>query len=131
MNPIEDLLQLAVNEGEKAGADFVEARFEDLKSQVLIREKDTLKDVISARRRGIGITAYYKGIQGFSSTADLSREEVKETVIRAVKIAKVSEKIAQLRLPFENEANLPDMRTPLELKVGKHPNKFDLSFKKE
>ena len=131
MNFIEDLLELAVNEGEKAGADFIEARFEDLKSQVLIREKDTLKDVLSARRRGIGITAYYKGVQGFSSTADLSQNEIKETAIRAVKIARVSEPIAQLRLPFEKDSNLPDMQTPVEQKVTKHPSRFDLSFKKE
>ena len=131
MEIIEDLLELAVNEGEKAGANFVEARFEDLKSQVLIREKDTMKDVLSSRRRGIGITAYYKGVQGFSYTTALSQYDVKETVLRAVKIAKATEPMARLRLPFEKGDNLPDMRTPLELKVKKHPLEFGLDYKKD
>ena len=131
MEIIEDLLELAVNEGEKAGANFVEARFEDLKSQVLVREKDTMKDVLSSRRRGIGITAYYKGVQGFSYTTALSQFDVKETVLRAVKIAKATEPIARLRLPFEKRDNLPDMRTPLELKVKKHPLEFGLDYKKD
>ncbi len=128
---IEDILEFAVNEGEKAGADFVEARFEDLKLQTLIREKDTMKDVLSSRRRGIGITTYYKGVQGFSYTAALSQPDVKETVLRAVKIAKASEPTARLRLPFEKDGKLPDLRTPLEFKINKHPIKFDLAYKKD
>ncbi|MHA1513761.1 MAG: TldD/PmbA family protein [Candidatus Hodarchaeales archaeon] len=128
---IEDLLILAVNEGEKAGANFIEARFEDLKSQNLIREKDTMKDILSSRRRGIGITAYYKGVQGFSYTTALTQYDVKETVQRAVKIAKATESSALLRLPFEKGNNLPDMRTPLELKVKKHPSDFELGYKKD
>ena len=128
---IEDLLILAVNEGEKAGANFVEARFEDLKSQNLIREKDTMKDVLSSRHRGIGITAYYKGVQGFSYTTALTQYDVKETVLRAVKIAKATEPIARMRLPFEKGDNLPDMRTPLELKVNKHPSDFGMDYKKD
>ena len=128
---IEDLLVLAVNEGEKAGANFVEARFEDLRSRTLIREKDTMKDVLSSRRRGIGITAYYKGVTGFSYTTALTQYDVKETVLRAVKIAKATEPTAKLRLPFEKGDNLPDMRTPLELKVKKHPSDFGLDYKKD
>ncbi|MHA2054055.1 MAG: TldD/PmbA family protein [Candidatus Hodarchaeales archaeon] len=131
MNTIEDLLELAVNAGENAGADFVEARFEDMKLQTLIREKDTMKDVLSSRRRGIGVTTYYKGVQGFSYTAALSQPDVKDTVLRAVKIAKASEPTAKLRLPFEKEDNLPDMRSPLELNVLKHPSAFDLAYKKD
>jgi len=128
---IEDLLILAVNEGEKAGANFIEARFEDLKSQTLIREKDTMKDVLSSRRRGIGITAYYKGVQGFSYTTALTQYDVKETVLRAVKIAKATEPTARMRLPFDKSDNLPDMRSPLELKVKKHPVDFGLDYKKD
>lgn len=128
---IEDLLELAVKTGENAGADFVEARFENIKLQTLIREKDTMKDVLSSRRRGIGITTYYKGVQGFSYTAALSQSDIKDASLRAVKIARASEPNARLRLPFEKEGNLPDMRSALELKVQKHPNSFDLAYKKE
>ncbi|MHA1975704.1 MAG: TldD/PmbA family protein [Candidatus Hodarchaeales archaeon] len=131
MYTIEDILEFAVNEGEKAGADFVTARFEDLKLQTLIREKDTMKDVLSSRRIGIGITAHYKGVEGFSYTAALSQPDVKETVLRAVKIAKASEPMARLRLPFEKDGKLPDLRTPLEYKVNKHPLKYDLAYKKD
>ncbi len=131
MGIIENLLELAINTGENAGADFVEARYEDMKLQTLIREKDTMKDVLSSRRRGIGVTTYYKGVQGFSYTAALSQADVKETVLRAIKIARASEPTARLRLPFEKDVKLPDMRSPLELKVQKHPSSFDLAYKKD
>lgn len=131
MNTIEDLLELAVKTGESAGADFVEARFENMKLQTLVREKDTMKDVLSSRRRGIGITTYYKGVQGFSYTAALSQADIIDTVRRAVKIAKASEPTARLRLPFDKEDNLPDMRSPLELNVQKHPTSYDLAYKKD
>lgn len=129
--PIEDLLIYAVREGDKYGADFIEARFEDLTLKTLIKEKDTMKEVINNRRLGIAVTAYFKGVQGFSYTASIDRGDISETVARATKIAKASEPAARLRLPFDSDAKLPDIRTPLIPKhIRKHPLDFDLEFKK-
>ncbi|MFW9853631.1 MAG: TldD/PmbA family protein [Candidatus Thorarchaeota archaeon] len=128
---IEDLLIFAAREAEGSGA-FIEARYEDLTLKTLVREKDTLKEVINNRRLGIAITAYYQGVQGFSFTASAEKKDISETVARAIKIAKVSEPTARLRLPFDTDANLPDVRTPLAPKhIKKHPLDFDLEFKKE
>ncbi|MFW9779377.1 MAG: TldD/PmbA family protein [Candidatus Heimdallarchaeota archaeon] len=128
---IEDLLIFAVREAERNGA-FIEARYEDLTLRTLVREKETLKEVISNRRLGIAITAYYQGVQGFSFTASVEKSDISETVTRAIKIAKVTEPTARLRLPFDPDANLPDVRTPLSPKhIKKHPHGFDLEFKKE
>lgn len=126
----EDLLIFAVKKGEELGADFVEARYEDLTSRTLIREKDTMKDVTSNRRRGVAIRTYYKGVSGFSYSASIEKDDIGDTVKRAIKIAKASESRARLRLPFESK-NLPDIKTPLELSVKKHPSNYSASEKKD
>ena len=51
-----ELLQYGVKKGEDLGADFVEARFDDLFIREILVERKIVKDVKTLRRVGIGIS---------------------------------------------------------------------------
>ena len=57
-----DILRYGLDIGEKLGAESVEARFDDFQLRTLIKENQKMKETNINRRRGIGITAYYKGV---------------------------------------------------------------------
>lgn len=104
-----DKLQAAVSFGEKLGADFVEARYDDFTLRTLRRINDTWKDIISKSRTGIGITCYFDGTAGYSYTASMDRKDVEETVTRSYRMSKAASTVATLKLDF-------DQRPPVKSK---------------
>jgi hypothetical protein len=70
-----DKLQECVRIGEDLGADFVEARYDDLTLRTLQRVKDIWQDIQVKSRMGFAITAYVEGVSGFSFTP---RTEMKD-----------------------------------------------------
>jgi TldD protein len=123
-----DLLQYAIQTGDKIGADFIEARFDDLQLRTLIRENQKIKETNLNRRRGIGIQAFYQGVTGYSYTASLTKKAVKQTVKNALGIAKASSDIAAIKL-VHNERDSVASVEDLSLKVKKHPRDFELDYK--
>lgn len=124
-----DLLQYGVKKGEESGADFVEARFDDLSIREILVEKKIVKDVKSLRRVGVGIYTYHHGATGYSFAVDLSKKAIAEAAARSVNIAKASSAIAQAKVEPGDVA--PSKSKQLKLKVKKHPRDFPLSFKKD
>ena len=96
-----DKLQSAVSFGEEQGADFVEARFDDMTLRTLKRVNDTWKDIIQKSRTGIGITCYFDGTAGYSFTASEERKDIEDTVKRAYRMAKAASTAALLKLDFD------------------------------
>jgi TldD protein len=124
-----ELLQHAIREGEKLGAEFVEARYDDLFMREILVEKKTVKDVKTLHRIGIGVYTYYKGATGYSFTVDLSKKSVAEAAARSVNIAKGSSAFAQVKVKPQEAT--PSKSKGLRLEVKKHPKDFSLSFKKD
>ena len=60
-----DILRYGLDVGEKLGADYIEARLDDLQLRTLVKENQKIKETNINRRRGIGIVAYYKGVHGY------------------------------------------------------------------
>jgi TldD protein len=125
-----DLLRYGIDLGDKKGADYIEARYDDLQLRTLIRENQKTKETNINRRRGIGITAYYKGVSGYSYTASLDRDAVKICVLNALGIAKASADIASIKLDFDKRKKTTKVHD-LKLDVKKHPKDIDLSYKLE
>ena len=123
-----DVLQYAVKKGEESGAEFVEARFDDLSIREILMEKTVVKDVKTLRRVGIGINTYYRGATGYSFAVDLSKNAIAEAATRSVNIARASSAIAEVRV--EPGEVTPSKSKNLKLKVRKHPKDFSLDFKK-
>jgi len=63
-----DLLRNALDKGEKLGAEYIEARYDDLQLRTLVKENQKIKETNLNRRRGVGVVAYYQGVPGYSYT---------------------------------------------------------------
>jgi len=121
-------LQRCVQLGQKLGAEFTEARYDDLVLRTLLRTNDTWKDVILRFRSGIGVTCYYGGVSGYSFTASEDKKEQEETVSKAFKMAKASARIASLKLGFDRRPAVKSGKTDT-FPVKIHPKTKDLSYK--
>ena len=95
-----DKLQQCVRIGEDLGADFVEARYDDLTLRTLQRINDIWQDIQVKSRMGFGITAYVDGVSGFSFTPSTEMKDIKLAVENAYKMAKASSNAAKLKLPW-------------------------------
>jgi TldD protein len=121
-------LEKCVQLGEKLGAEFTEARFDDLVLRTLQRINDTWKDVILRFRSGVGVTCYYRGVSGYSFTASGNKKEHEETVSKAFKMAKASSSAASLRLNFNRRPAVKSRKTDT-FPIGIHPRTKDLGYK--
>ncbi len=121
-------LKKCVELGEKLGAKFVEARFDDLTLRTLSRVNDTWKDIILRSRRGVGVVCYVGGAYGYSSTANDDDRELENVVSKAFKMAKVSAKAASLKLDFDKKPPVRSISSDtFPLKI--HPKTKDLAYK--
>ena len=121
-------LQNSVKLGEKLGAEFVEARFDDLILRTLYRVNDTWKDILLKSRAGVGVTCYYGGASGYSYTPSENDKELEETVTRAFKMAKASANAVSLKLSFDKRAPVKSQNSDtFPIKI--HPKTKDLSYK--
>ncbi len=125
-----DKLQACVAAGEKLGAQFVEARYDDLTLRTLNRTNDVWKDIILRSRAGIGITCYHDGVSGYSFTASTSKRDLEEAAKRAFKMAKAAAPAASLKLDFDHRPAIKSKASDT-FRVKVHPRTKDLEYKTE
>ena len=123
-----DKLQECVRIGEDLGADFVEARYDDLTLRALQRVKDIWQDIQVKSRMGFAITAYVEGVSGFSFTPSTEMKDIRTTVEKAYRMAKASSKAAKLKLPFERKPAVKSKKSDTP-SVKVHPRDKELDFK--
>ncbi len=100
---MKELLEIAVEQLKKSGADYGDARI-GLYQYQNIASRDMMATNLSTNRsEGIGIQARVNTGWGFSSTQSLSKDGVRKAAQRAVAIAKASS-IAALDTPFTKES---------------------------
>jgi TldD protein len=123
-----DLLHKVVKEGEKLGADFVEARYDDYQLSSMNYTNEILKESSSRRRKGMGVMAYFEGTPGYSFTPEMNLEGIKEATQRAVKLAISTNPRNRMKLDFERRPAIKDKATP---KIKKHPKDYGIKDKLE
>ena len=123
-----DELQECVRVGEKLGADFVEARYDDLQLRALQRIDDTWQDIQVKSRMGFAITAYIDGVSGFSFTPSTKKKDIRLASEKAYRMAKASSKVATLKLPFDGRPAVKSKKSDTHA-VKIHPRERDLSYK--
>ncbi len=123
-----DKLQQSVDAAEKFGADFVEARYDDLTLRTLQRTDDIWKDIQIKSRMGVAITSYVEGVSGFSFSASSDTKDILIAAEKSVKMAKASAAVASLKLPFEGRDPVTSKKSDTK-SVKKHPRDFDLAYK--
>jgi PmbA protein len=85
---LESIVAGALDEARRAGAAQAEAGVStDVGLSVTVRLGE-VESLEYQRDRGMGVTVYVDGRKGSASTADLSRAAVRETVLKAVSIAR-------------------------------------------
>jgi TldD protein len=123
-----DKLQECVRIGEDFGADFVEARYDDLTLRVLQRINDIWQDIQVKSRMGFAITSYVDGVSGFSFTASKEMKDVRSAVEKSYKMAKASSRAAKLKLPFEQDSAVQSKKSDTP-SVRIHPRDKELDYK--
>lgn len=123
-----DKLQECVRSGEDLGADFVEARYDDLTLRTLQRINDIWQDIQVKSRMGFAITAYVDGVSGFSFTPSTETADIKLATENAYKMAKASSGAAKLKLPFDRREAVKSKKSDT-LSVKIHPRDRDLAHK--
>lgn len=121
-----DLLARSVEEGEKRGSEFIEARYDDLQISTIIYINEIINESSLTNRKGIGIVAYFKGTPGYSFTPELNWEGVKQATHRAVKLAKSTSELNTLKLDFEKNKEVKDIRIS---DIKKHPKNYEFQDK--
>ncbi|TFG30917.1 TldD/PmbA family protein [Candidatus Thorarchaeota archaeon] len=123
-----DKLQESVHVGEDLGADFIEARYEDLTLRTLQRINDIWQDIQVKSRMGFAITAYVDGISGFSFTPSTEMKDIRLATEKAYRMAKASSRAAKLKLPFDRrDAVKSKISDTLQVKI--HPRERELAYK--
>ena len=123
-----DLLHKAVEEGEKQGAKFVEARFDDFQLNSIDLTNNIIKESSSKRRRGMGVMAYINGTPGYSFTPEMTVEGVKSAAKRATDLAISTDPRNKIKLDFEERPTIKDEATPI---IKKHPKDYEFQDKIE
>src|SRR5215467_6810715 len=109
--PLADVATLALEEARRAGATHCEADVsvsQGLSVSVRLGEVDTIE---YQRDRGLGVTVYFGKRKGSASTADLTREAVRQTVEKACAIARYTaeDPYAGLIEPEALARDIPDL----------------------
>jgi len=123
-----DKLQQCVRIGEGLGADFVEARYDNLTLRSLQRINDIWQDIQVKSRMGFAITAYVDGVSGFSFTPSTELNDIKIATENAYKMAKASSEAAKIKLPFDRREAVKSKKS--DSPTAKiHPRDRDLAYK--
>lgn len=125
-----DKLQTCVVSGEKLGAQFVEARYDDLTLRTLSRTNDVWKDIILRSRAGVGITCHHDGVSGYSYTASTAKRDLEAAAKRAFKMAKAAAPAASLKLDFDRRPAIKSKSSDT-FRVKIHPRTKNLEYKTE
>lgn len=87
-----DLTDFAVKTGTKQGADYIEARFVDTRTEGYTTRNGAIIGAGKKTSKGIAIRLLTEGGMGFSSTAKLEKKEIEQAIKIAMKMAKASER---------------------------------------
>ena len=123
-----DKLHESVRYGEDLGADFIEARYDDLTLRALQRINEVWQDIQVKSRMGFAITAYVDGVSGFSFTASRDMADIKLATENAYKMAYASAGAAKIKLPFDGSDAVKSQKTDSPT-VKIHPRDRDLAHK--
>ncbi len=129
MEDIEFFLDYAIQSGQENGAEFIEARFDEVKRSYLYFENERVVRVDSSEKSGIGVTVYINGARGYGYTSSLKKEEINNIVKEAIKAAKASSDI--IKLKADPKEYKPRNYGGFSPNVKKHPSEFELHDKIE
>ncbi len=97
-----DELQATISKLEPMGADFVDARYDELLLRTIIKDNERIAECKTIKRAGVGFNVYYKGATGYAFSADLSPKALEESSKDAFGIAKACANSVNVKLEVES-----------------------------
>ncbi|HIC99449.1 MAG TPA: hypothetical protein EYP08_07450, partial [Pyrodictiaceae archaeon] len=113
VNEVKDILQKLVDYGQRFGAEFVDVRFEEVKS-LSVRLVDGVPKIGYGVDRGVAVRVYYNGVIGFAYTSHLDWNNLRKTLERAFALARASVGVSRVPKPVELKAVEDDVVWPLK-----------------
>ena len=113
-----DNLQTVISKIESKGADYVDARYDELLLLTITKENERIQECKTIKRAGVGFNVYFKGATGYAFSADLSPKALEKTSIDALGIARASSHAVKIKsevdpLAPETNVNLkPKIKEP-------------------
>lgn len=122
------LAKVALEEAQKAGASYADVRICDTINENLTAKNGEAETVSLSKSKGFGIRVIGHGAWGFAGSIDISREEIKRTAKKAVRIAKASSLLKKKDVvlthekpesaKYATELKKDPFKIPLEEKLG-------------
>jgi len=112
-----DLLKQACETASRAGCEFADARYLDIRRQRIASRDHALSSCSDSDDRGFGVRVLYRGAWGFASAPGSDAGEVGRVVEQAIRIARVSALAARdggVRWAPEKPVSM-DFRSPCEV----------------
>ncbi|TFF63838.1 MAG: TldD/PmbA family protein [Promethearchaeota archaeon] len=122
-------LQSVIKHLENKGAEFVEARYDELNIQTIIKEKERIEECKKMKRAGAGFNVYYKGATGYAFSADLTDERLIQCAESALSIAKASSTATKIKSQFPKDSSVP--KVDLKPSIKEPAWEEDLDYKME
>jgi len=91
---MDDLLKSLTESALRLGAEYADARFQDVRQTLIVAENGSLRSYESDRTVGVGVRVLVAGSWGLSSSSDLKKAVLRQMVSEAVRSAKAARKFS-------------------------------------
>jgi len=92
--PMDDVLKSLANRARDLGAKYADARFQDVRTTLIVVENGSLRSYESNRSTGVGIRVLVDGTWGLASSSIMDRATLRQKVSEAIRLAKASKKLS-------------------------------------
>ena len=131
---MDDLLKHLLNRASDLGAEYADARFQDVRSTLIVVENGSLRSYEPDRSTGVGFRVLVNGAWGLTSSTVLDQASLQQKVTEAIRLAKASSKFsvpnqltkihptkAKVQLPIKTDPDNipPDVKIRVLLEANK------------
>ena len=125
---MEEYLNKIIEEGLRLGAEYVDVRYQEIKSELIMAENGKFTKYESETASGIGVMTVVDGIPGFASTTIIDLNTLLETVKESVKIAKTSKKLSVKNIYAEIDSYIDEKEVSVKIDPFEAPTEEKVSF---
>ena len=125
---MEEYLNKIIEEGLRLGAEYVDVRYQEIKSELIMAENGKFTKYESETASGIGVMTVVDGIPGFASTTIIDLNTLLETVKESVKIAKTSKKLSVKNIYAEIDSYIDEKEVSVKINPFEAPTEEKVSF---
>jgi TldD protein len=118
---LRDLADAALASAKAAGASYADVRINRYRNQFIFTRDRRVQNIVNTEDYGFGVRVIVDGTWGFSSSSNVTKDEIAQVAKQAVAIAKANRRLNEepVRLApvesFEGEWNTPVKKNPFDM----------------